>query len=74
MIVKIQNVIAEVVEENDGVRSATLSMAYAAARFIESFLWALDEDGDVYECSCVEFNLIELTVFTSRVKLGRNKG
>ncbi|CAB4274561.1 unnamed protein product [Prunus armeniaca] len=65
LIVKIQNVGAEVVEENDGAGSATLFMGYATVRFIESSLWALDGDGygDVYECSYVEFDLIELTFF-----------
>ncbi|PQQ20713.1 malate dehydrogenase chloroplastic [Prunus yedoensis var. nudiflora] len=45
----------------------------AATRFIESSLQALDGDEDVYECSYVESNLTELTLFASRVKLGRNE-
>ncbi|KAK0588216.1 hypothetical protein LWI29_036068 [Acer saccharum] len=47
-------------------------MAYAAARFVESSLRALDGDGDVYECAYVESNLTELPFFASRIKLGRN--
>ncbi|VVA26414.1 PREDICTED: malate dehydrogenase [Prunus dulcis] len=70
--VPIQNAGTEVVEEKGGVGSATLSMVYAAARFIESSLRALDGDGDIYEYSYVESDLIELTFFASRVKLGRN--
>ncbi|XLT11813.1 hypothetical protein HN51_057503 [Arachis hypogaea] len=44
-------------------------MAYAAARFLESSLRALDGDGDVYECSFVQSDLTELPFFASRVKL-----
>ncbi|BFG25875.1 hypothetical protein CerSpe_121490 [Prunus speciosa] len=73
LTVKIQNSGTGVVEDKGGAGFATLSMAYAATRFIESSLWALDGDEDVYECSYVESNLTELTFFASRVKLGRNE-
>ncbi|KAJ9140463.1 hypothetical protein P3X46_031109 [Hevea brasiliensis] len=69
---KIQNAGTEVVEAKAGAGSATLSMAYAAARFVESSLRALDGDADVYECSYVQSDLTELPFFASRVKLGRN--
>ncbi|KAF2615404.1 hypothetical protein F2Q70_00011266 [Brassica cretica] len=46
-----------------GAGSATLSIAYAAARFVESSLRALDGDGDVYECSFVESDLQGLTEY-----------
>ncbi|KAK4341618.1 hypothetical protein RND71_040119 [Anisodus tanguticus] len=72
LTVRIQNAGTEVVEAKAGAGSATLSMAYAAARFVESSLRALDGDADVYECSYVESNLTELPFFASRVKLGRN--
>lgn len=55
-----------------GAGSATLSMAYAAARFVESSLCALDGDSDVYEYSFVESKLTELPFFASRVKLGKD--
>ncbi|XP_044486993.1 malate dehydrogenase, chloroplastic-like [Mangifera indica] len=71
LTVRIQNAGTEVVEAKAGAGSATLSMAYAAARFVESSLRALDGDGDVYECAYVESNLTELPFFASRVKLGR---
>ncbi|KAJ0105682.1 hypothetical protein Patl1_18765 [Pistacia atlantica] len=71
LTVRIQNAGTEVVEAKAGAGSATLSMAYAAARFVESSLRALDGDGDVYECAYVESNLTELPLFASRVKLGR---
>lgn len=70
LTVRIQNAGTEVVEAK-GAGSATLSMAYAAARFVESSLRALDGDGDVYECSFVQSDLTELPFFASRVKLGR---
>ncbi|KAL4197846.1 hypothetical protein AMTRI_Chr04g253160 [Amborella trichopoda] len=71
LTVRIQNAGTEVVEAKAGAGSATLSMAYAAARFVESSLRALDGDGDVFECSYVQSELTELPFFASRVKLGR---
>jgi len=71
LTLKIQNAGTEVVEAKEGEGSATLSMAYAAARFVESSLRAKDGDADVYECAYVESNLTELPFFASRVKLGR---
>nr|KAJ0213669.1 hypothetical protein LSAT_V11C400199860 [Lactuca sativa] len=69
--VRIQNGGTEVVEAKAGAGSATLSMAYAAARFVESCLRALDGDSDVYECAFVESEITELPFFASRVKIGR---
>ncbi|KAK1284728.1 hypothetical protein QJS10_CPB21g00624 [Acorus calamus] len=71
LTVRIQNAGTEVVEAKAGAGSATLSMAYAAARFVESSLRALDGDGDVYECAFVQSELTELPFFASRIKLGR---
>jgi len=71
LTVRIQNAGTEVVEAKAGAGSATLSMAYAAARFAESCLRALDGDAEVYECAYVESQLTELPFFASRVKLGR---
>ncbi|KAF7806200.1 malate dehydrogenase, chloroplastic [Senna tora] len=71
LTVRIQNAGTEVVEAKAGAGSATLSMAYAAARFVESSLRALDGDGDVYECCYVQSELSDLPFFASRVKLGR---
>ncbi|KAL3617962.1 hypothetical protein CASFOL_038283 [Castilleja foliolosa] len=72
LTVRIQNAGTEVVEAKAGAGSATLSMAYAAARFVESSLRALDGDSDVYECAFVQSDLTELPFFASRVKIGRN--
>ncbi|KAH7652548.1 Malate dehydrogenase protein [Dioscorea alata] len=68
---RIQNAGTEVVEAKAGAGSATLSMAYAAARFVESSLRALDGDADVYECSFIQSDLNELPFFASRVKMGK---
>lgn len=72
LTVRIQNAGTEVVEAKAGAGSATLSMAYAAARFVESSLRALDGDSDVYECAYMESDLTELPFFASRVKLGKD--
>ncbi|KAL2244221.1 malate dehydrogenase, chloroplastic-like [Sesamum indicum] len=72
LTVRIQNAGTEVVEAKAGAGSATLSMAYAAARFVESSLRALDGDSDVYECSYIQSELTELPFFASRIKLGKN--
>ena len=50
---RIQNGGTEVVEAKAGAGSATLSMAYAAARFAESCLRALRGEGGVVECAYV---------------------
>ncbi|CAN4086332.1 unnamed protein product [Withania somnifera] len=72
LTVRIQNAGTEVVEAKAGAGSATLSMAYAAARFVESSLRALDGDSDVYECAFVQSDLSELSFFASRIKIGKN--
>ncbi|EEE67642.1 hypothetical protein OsJ_25230 [Oryza sativa Japonica Group] len=72
---RIQNAGTEVVEAKAkaGGGSATLSMAYAAARFLEASLRGLDGDADVYECSYVQCQAVpELPFFACRVKLGRD--
>ncbi|XP_057466406.1 malate dehydrogenase, chloroplastic-like [Actinidia eriantha] len=71
LTVRIQNAGTEVVEAKAGAGSATLSMAYAAARFVESSLRALDGDSDVYECAYIQSELTELPFFASRIKLGK---
>ncbi|XP_002991213.2 malate dehydrogenase, chloroplastic [Selaginella moellendorffii] len=73
LTVRIQNAGTEVVEAKAGAGSATLSMAYAAARFAESCLRAIDGDADVYECTYVKSDVMqELPFFASRVKLGKD--
>jgi len=67
---KIQNAGTEVVEAKAGKGSATLSMAYAAARMAESVLLGLDGGQDIYECAFVESSVTKLPFFASKVKLG----
>ena len=71
MTTRIQNAGTEVVEAKAGAGSATLSMAYAAARMAESVLLAKSGEKNVVECTYVESNLVEgLPFFSSRVVLG----
>lgn len=70
MTERIQNAGTEVVEAKAGAGSATLSMAYAAARMAESCLLGLEGENDIYECAYVESNVTKLPFFASKVKLG----
>jgi malate dehydrogenase len=70
---RVRNAAAEVAEAADGEGPRTLSVAYAAARFVEASLRGLDGDGGVYECAYVQSQLVpELPFFACRVKLGRD--
>lgn len=71
LTVRIQNAGTEVVEAKAGAGSATLSMAYAAARFAESCMRALDGDSDVYECAYIQSEVTDLPFFATTVKLGK---
>ena len=70
LTVRIQNAGTEVVEAKAGAGSATLSMAYAAARMAEACLRGLSGEPDVYECSFVPSTVGELPFFATKVKLG----
>jgi malate dehydrogenase len=70
---RVRNAAAEVAEAADGEGPRTLSVSYAAVRFVEASLRGLDGDGGVYECAYVQSRLVpELPFFTCRVKLGRD--
>jgi len=63
----------EVVKAKGGSGSATLSMAYAGARFTHSILRALKGEKGVIECSYVESSIVPgLTFFSSPIELGVN--
>lgn len=63
----------EVVKAKGGSGSATLSMAYAGARFTHSVLRALKGEKGVVECAYVESSIQPgLTFFSSPVELGLN--
>ncbi|KAG0477173.1 hypothetical protein HPP92_013575 [Vanilla planifolia] len=68
---RIQNGGTEVVEAKAGAGSATLSMAFAAAKFADACLRGLRGDADVVECSFVASEVTELPFFASKVRLGR---
>lgn len=69
---RIQDAGTEVVKAKAGSGSATLSMAYAAARFAESALRALAGESGVVECAYVASKLTEFPFFASKLRLGRN--
>lgn len=59
----------EVVKAKDGAGSATLSMAYAAARFTDSVMKA-KAGQEVVECAYVESNVTEAEYFATPLLLG----
>merc|ERR1712048_163973 len=63
---KVQDAGTEVVNAKGGKGSATLSMAYAGARFASSILSGLAGEPTV-ECAYVMSNITELPYFTSKV-------
>ncbi|GAB4820437.1 hypothetical protein N2152v2_007483 [Parachlorella kessleri] len=69
---RIQDAGTEVVKAKAGAGSATLSMAYAAAKFAEACLRAMRGEGSVTECAYVASTLTEHPFFASPVRLGRN--
>merc|ERR1711976_32728 len=60
----------EVVNAKGGKGSATLSMAYAGARFASSILSGLAGEPKV-ECAYLMSNITELPYFTSKVRFGK---
>ncbi|XP_078441798.1 malate dehydrogenase, glyoxysomal [Wolffia australiana] len=68
---RIQNGGTEVVEAKAGAGSATLSMAYAAAKFADACLRGLKGEAGVIECAFVASQVTELPFFATRVRLGR---
>ncbi|XP_042434173.1 malate dehydrogenase, glyoxysomal isoform X1 [Zingiber officinale] len=68
---RIQNGGTEVVEAKAGAGSATLSMAYAAAKFADACLRGLRGDAGIVECTFVASQVTELPFFATKVRLGR---
>lgn len=62
----------EVVKAKDGAGSATLSMAYAGARFTLRLLDAMNGARDIVECSFTENDVTSLPFFSTPVTLGPN--
>lgn len=69
---RIQNGGTEVVEAKAGAGSATLSMAYAAAKFADACLRGLRGDAGIIECSFVSSQVTELPFFAAKVRIGRS--
>lgn len=69
---RIQEAGTEVVKAKAGAGSATLSMAYAGARFAVSLLRGLSGEKNVIECSYVESNVTEARFFSTPLVLGKN--
>jgi len=67
--VRIQNAGTEVVEAKAGAGSATLSMAFAAARFTDNCLTAQSGE-DVVEYAYVESNITDASYFSTKLTLG----
>ncbi|KAL5274624.1 hypothetical protein ACFFRR_000987 [Megaselia abdita] len=72
LTVRIQEAGTEVVKAKAGAGSATLSMAYAGARFAGSLLRGLNGEKNVIECSYVQSNVTEATFFSTPLVLGKN--
>lgn len=68
---RIQEAGTEVVKAKAGTGSATLSMAYAGARFGLSLIRALNGEQGVVECSYVKSNVTEASYFSTPILLGK---
>nr|XP_014285813.1 malate dehydrogenase, mitochondrial-like isoform X1 [Halyomorpha halys] len=69
---RIQNAGTEVVKAKAGAGSATLSMAYSGARFVDSLLRAMTGESNVIECSFVAHEISDVNYFASPLLLGKN--
>lgn len=69
---RIQEAGTEVVKAKAGAGSATLSMAYAGARFTFSVLDAMNGKEGVVECSFVRSEETECKYFSTPILLGKN--
>jgi len=67
---RIQDAGTEVVKAKAGTGSATLSMAYAAARFTDSLIKAMNGQQGVVECAYVASDVTEVPYFATPLVLG----
>ena len=72
MTERIQDAGTEVVKAKAGAGSATLSMAYAAARFTDSLIKGINGESGVVECSYVASDITEAAYFATPILLGKN--
>ncbi|KAF2977267.1 hypothetical protein EK904_008161, partial [Melospiza melodia maxima] len=68
---RIQEAGTEVVQAKAGAGSATLSMAYAGARFAFSLLEAMSGKQGVVECAFVRSDVTEVPYFSTPLQLGK---
>jgi malate dehydrogenase len=69
---RIQEAGTEVVKAKAGAGSATLSMAYAGARFAISLIRALQGEQNVVECAYVRSDITEAKYFATPLVIGKN--
>ncbi|XP_011162790.1 malate dehydrogenase, mitochondrial [Solenopsis invicta] len=69
---RIQEAGTEVVKAKAGTGSATLSMAFAGARFGISLIRALSGETGIIECSYVKSNVTDAKYFSTPILLGKN--
>ncbi|XP_073982969.1 malate dehydrogenase 2 [Rhodnius prolixus] len=69
---RIQDAGTEVVKAKAGAGSATLSMAYAGARFTFSVCRALKGESNIVECSYVASDVTDAPYFSTPLVLGKN--
>ncbi|KAL4142843.1 hypothetical protein QTP88_005237 [Uroleucon formosanum] len=69
---RIQEAGTEVVQAKAGAGSATLSMAYAGAKFTTSMCRAILGEPNVVECSFVESTVTDSPYFSTPVLIGKN--
>ncbi|KAL1417613.1 hypothetical protein MTO96_026670 [Rhipicephalus appendiculatus] len=69
---RIQEAGTEVVQAKAGAGSATLSMAFAGARFVFSLISAIQGKEGVVECAFIKSSETEATYFSTPLLLGKN--
>lgn len=69
---RIQEAGTEVVKAKAGAGSATLSMAYAGARFALSLVRAFNGEKNVVECAYVRSDVTEAKYFSTPLLIGKN--
>lgn len=72
LTVRIQEAGTEVVKAKAGTGSATLSMAYAGARFAIALCRALNGEQNIVECAYVQSDLTAAKYFATPLLLGKN--
>jgi len=72
LTLRIQDAGTEVVKAKAGAGSATLSMAYAGARFTFALCRALNGESNITECAYVESDVTEAKFFSTPILLGTN--